>query len=368
MPTLEKIVIQNFRNIELQEVCFSPNVNCISGGNGEGKTNLLDAIWYLAMTKSSFSPSDRFNFRHGCNSFAIGGTCRMEDGRQCRISAKVSAEGGDKRFTRDDKPYTKLSEHIGTLPVVMVSPADTAMVSETGEERRKFVNSVISQIDRGYLSAAQQYNRCLLQRNQMLKQPFPDATLLDVFDARLAALAAPIHEARAKFTARMEPLVSEFYGTISGGREQVGVTYRSDLDKGPLEETLKAVRERDLALKFTTAGVHRDDFLFRMDGHPIRRCGSQGQQKSFLVALKFAQYEVMKQSCGFPPMLLLDDLFDKLDMARVRNLLTMVAGSSFGQIFITDSNKVRIRETVDAITSDSAHFETEGGVFTRIDE
>lgn len=367
MPTLEKIVVQDFRNIMFQEMVFSPNINCITGGNGEGKTNLLDAIWYLSMTKSAFSATDRYNFRHGCKAFALSGTYGMPSGVRSRFSVMVE-DGGDKKFRRDDKAYGKVSEHIGVLPIVMVSPADTSMVSESGEERRKFVNSVLSQMDTEYLSAVVRYNRLLLQRNKLLRSGAADEDLLTAFDAGMADLATPIHGRRLAFTEELVPIVQRYYNDISGGAETVGIEYRSDLGDGSPEDIFRARREKDRALGFTTAGVHRDDFVFTMDGHPIRRCGSQGQQKSFLVALKFAQYEVMKSAYGFPPIMLLDDLFDKLDMTRVGNLLGMVADSSFGQIFLTDSNKVRLSATVDAITSERAYFEAKGGAFKRLDE
>lgn len=367
MAALRKIVIQDFRNIELQEIEFSSNINCISGGNGEGKTNLLDAIWYLSMTKSAFSASDRYNFRHGCSSFALSGTYDMPGSSTSRFSVRTE-DGGEKRMKRDDKPYDRISSHIGILPIVMVSPADITLVSESGDERRKFINSVLSQMDAEYLAAVIQYNRLLLQRNKLLKAGIIDEDLLLTFDERLSALAEPIFKKRGDFAAELAPTVQKYYKEISGGHESVGIEYRSDLQKAGLAEILKEHREKDRIFKFTTAGVQRDDFIFTMDGHPIRKCGSQGQQKSFLVALKFAQYDIMKTAYGFPPILLLDDLFDKLDMSRVSNLLSMVAGSSFGQIFLTDSNKVRIRGIVDSITTERAYFETAGGVFTRIDE
>lgn len=367
MPTLDKTVIQDFRNIALQEIEFSPNVNCISGGNGEGKTNLLDAIWYLSMTKSAFAASDRFNFRHGCTAFALSGTYTMPEGQKSRFSIKVG-EGGEKKMRRDDKPYSRISEHIGVLPIVMVSPADIAMVSESGDERRRFVNSVLAQMDREYLSSLQQYNRLLLQRNRLLKDGMADGDLLDTFDERLSVLASPISARREEFCRALEPVVRKYYGEISGGKEDVSIEYRSDLHGGPLKDILKARRDRDRLLRFTSAGIQRDDFVFTMDSHPIRRCGSQGQQKSFIVALKFAQYELMRQSCRTEPMMLLDDLFDKLDPGRIGNLLGMVADKGFGQIFITDSDKVRTRGIVDAVTSDRAYIKAEGGVFTRTDE
>ena len=367
MAVLQKIVIQDFRNIRLQELSFSPNINCISGGNGEGKTNLLDAIWYLSMTKSAFSTSDRYNFRHGTSAFALSGTYGMPGGTTARFSIRV-ADGGQKTVRRDDKPYARISEHIGVLPIVMVSPADIAMVSESGEERRKFVNAVLSQMEQPYLSDVQQYNRFLLQRNKLLKAGVWDEDLLSTFDERLAALAVPIFARSAAFCESLVPIVQQYYAEISGGREQVGISYQSDLQRGDLRQLLLERRERDRVFKFTTAGVQRDDFLFTMDGHPIRRCGSQGQQKSFLVALKFAQYEVMKAAYGYPPAMLLDDLFDKLDMNRVANLLRMVADKSFGQIFLSDSNKVRTESIVDSLTADRSYFRTEGGVFTPVNE
>ena len=273
---------------------------------------------------------------------------------------------GEKKVRRDDKPYQKVSEHIGILPVVMVSPADVSMVSESGEERRRFVNAVLSQMDREYMSAMQQYNRLLLQRNKMLKEMHVDKMLLEVIDMRLASLSEPIYKARKKFVEDLRPIVSEYYKALSGDNEQVDIEYETELSQAPLDQLLAQSFEKDRIMKHTTCGIHRDDFSFKMNGHPIRRFGSQGQQKSFLVSLKFAQYEIMKQSYGFAPILLLDDVFDKLDMGRISNLLQMVASNDFGQIFITDSNKVRMAGIVDGLTQDRAYFETVAGSFTRL--
>ena len=367
MPILKKIVVQDFRNIALQELVFSPNINCISGNNGEGKTNLIDAIYYLSMTKSALGSSDRFNFRYGTGAFTVAGTYLMPNGLESRFSVMVTSDG-EKKVKRDDKAYKRVSEHVGVLPIVLVSPSDISMVSESGEERRKFVNAVLSQMDRGYLDNVQQYNRYLLQRNRLLKGASVDEVLMDAFDARLSALAAPIAASRRSLAESLAPVVQAYYTELSGGREEVGIEYRTDADRGPLEKQLRACRDRDRALKYTSIGVQRDDFLFTMNGYPIRKCGSQGQQKSFLVSLKFAQYEIMKEAYGFAPILLLDDLFDKLDMNRVSNLLGMVAGADFGQIFLTDSNKVRLAGIVDALTDDRSYFETEDGVFTKVEE
>ena len=365
MPVLEKIVISDFRNIQLQELEFSPNVNCISGNNGEGKTNLLDAVYYLSMTKGAFATSDRYTFRHGTDEFSISGTYRMENGLASRFAVKVT-DGGEKKLRRDDKPYSKVSEHIGTLPIVMVSPSDISLVSESGEERRRFVNSVISQMDREYMTSLQQYNRLLLQRNRILKEAEPDRALLEVVDMRMASCAEPVYDARKRFVEELRPVVAEYYKALSGDSEQVEVSYSSELSKASLDAILSSAFEKDRVLKYTTSGIHRDDLIFTMNGHPIRRFGSQGQQKSFLVALKFAQYEIMKNNYGFAPILLLDDVFDKLDMSRISNLLQMVASSDFGQIFITDSNKVRMSGIVDGLTKDRVYFDTSEGTFTRI--
>lgn len=365
MPILEKIVISDFRNIILQELEFSPNVNCVSGNNGEGKTNLLDAIYYLSMTKSAFALSDKFNFRHGTEEFSLSGLYRMENGLSSRFSVKMTSKG-EKKMKRDEKQYGKVSEHIGVLPVVMVSPSDISMVSESGEERRRFVNAVLSQMDREYMTSLQQYNRLLLQRNKMLKEQDVDRGLLEVIDMRMSAFAEPVFQARKKFVEELTPIVQEYYKALSGDSEQVSIEYDSELSKASLEQILSASYDKDRALKYTSAGIQRDDFLFKMNGHPIRRYGSQGQQKSFLVSLKFAQYELMKKNYGFAPVLLLDDVFDKLDMSRISNLLEMVASNDFGQIFITDSNKVRMAGIVDKLTQDRTYFDTSAGTFRRL--
>jgi len=363
MATLDKLIVRDFRNIAVAELRFSPKVNCIWGNNGEGKTNLIDAIWYLSMTKSAFAVMDRYNFRHGTDSFSLSGDYTMDNGTTARFSMEVGQDG--KKLRRDDEPLRRISEHIGDLPIVMVSPQDGSMVSESGEERRRFLNAVLSQMDRSYLEAMQQYNRVLSQRNRLLKEERVDGCLLDVFDSRLDALSGDIYEKRKEFTAQLDPVVEKYYGMISGGHEEVSVEYSSDLSKGSMGELLAASRDKDAALGYTSVGLQRDDLSFLLGGHSMRRCGSQGQQKSFLVALKFAQYDLMREQVGRSPMLLLDDVFDKLDYSRISNLLAMVSGADFGQIFITDSNKVRISGLLDRMTTDSAYYETEAGSFTR---
>ena len=363
MPVLDKIVACNWRNITLQELEFSPNLNCLCGGNGEGKTNLLDAVYYLSMTKSAFGSSDKYNFARGSQSFELSGTYTMHEGRTSRFGIKAAA-GEEKKVTHDGKPYSRVSEHIGVLPIVMVSPGDSTLVSDSSEERRRFSNAVLSQIDREFLSDMQRYAKLLQTRNVILKGDADDS-IIDTIDTRLSEWGSRIYRKRLDFTKAIEPRVAKFYEMLSGGREAVGIRYRSDMEDGSLYDLLRKNLTKDKMLGFTSCGVQRDDLIFTMDGDPIRKVGSQGQQKSFLISLKFAQYEIMKERYGFAPMLLLDDLFDKLDFDRTRNLLEMVASSDFGQIFITDTDKSRLERIIGGITQESTFYKAEGGVFTR---
>ena len=362
MAVLKKMVVQDFRNIALAELEFSSNINCISGGNGEGKTNLIDAIYYMSMKKSASNVPDRACVRYGAESFSISGLYSMKSS-DSRFSVRVPGNGA-KKLVRDEKPCPRMSDHIGLLPVVLVSPSDGALVSESGEERRKFLNQVLSQMDSEYLADVQQYNKLIFQRNAMLKNEAPDMSLMDIIEESLAYHGQRIFEKRKSFTEALSPVIGHYYSVLSGGKEEVRAEYRSDLSSSSLQSLLEASRRKDQYLGYTTSGIQRDDIVFLMDGHPIRRDGSQGQQKSFLVSLKFAQYELMKQESGVPPTLLLDDVFDKLDMDRTSNLLGLVAGSDFGQIFITDSNKVRLSGIVDGVTADRAYFTASGGCFT----
>ncbi|MBP5538341.1 MAG: DNA replication and repair protein RecF [Bacteroidales bacterium] len=364
MPRLETIHITDFRNIEEADLSFSPNVNCIVGGNGEGKTNLLDAIFYLSMVKSFLGLQDRYNVRHAQAFFALCGQYALESGLKTRISLQAGGDG--KTLRRDDKVYKRFSTHIGLLPIVTVSPSDSALVSESGEERRRFADIVLSQMDAEYLRALSQYGRLLQQRNRLLKEPGVDGALLDVLDAQMDREARVIYQAREQFTTQLRPVVADYYSRLSGGKEEVSIRYRSELEHASLEELLLRARERDFRMGFTGCGIQRDDFAFEMSGSPIRRCGSQGQQKTFLVALKFAQYELMKRRGGVPPTLLLDDVFDKLDLSRTTHLIEMVAREDFGQIFITDCSADRLRPLVDGATTDRAYFHTQGGRFERI--
>lgn len=366
MPTLLKTVIADFRNIVFQELEFSPKINCIWGDNGSGKTNLLDAIYYMSMTKSALGISDSFNFRHGTDAFTISGTYLMQSGLESRFS--VGVKKGEEKKLRCDGKNCRIAEHIGRLPAVFVSPSDISLVSDSPEERRRFINSVVSQMDQEYMFRLQQYNRLLAQRNAFLRDGVGDMSLLAVIDAKMSTLAEGIYERRRDFCEPLAAAVNDCYHRLSNGRESVSVRYRSDLDGTDLETLLQKSIERDRIMKYTTVGVQRDDFLFSMDDYPIRRCGSQGQQKTFLLSLKMAQFELMRTSFGFPPLLLLDDVFDKLDFNRTSNLLKLVSGDDFGQIFITDSNKVRMEKLPSGVTGDRFFFETQNGCFSRTED
>lgn len=365
MASLKKIIVQNFRNIAFAELPFCPGINCICGRNGQGKTNLLDAIHYLSITRSALNTPDSFCCRHGSDSFSIAGEYLMHDGTVSRFV--VSTGRDSKTVKRDDKVCRKLSEHIGLLPVVMVSPQDSSLVSDSGEERRRFVNTVLSQMDRDYLAALQRYNRLLAQRNRMLKDAAPDRSLFEIIDSQMGEAGSAVMQRRRSFAEELGKAVASYYSLLSGGAETVAVTYRPDIaagdDASSVTAALENGLEKDVIFKYTTSGIQRDDFLFSMGGQPIRRCGSQGQQKSFLVALKLAQYDIMKAAYGFPPILLLDDVFDKLDFERTANLIRIVSSSPYGQIFITDTNRERLEQAVGGITSEATYITACNGEF-----
>ena len=360
---LNRLILSDFKNIGQADVVFSPKVNCICGSNGAGKTNLLDAVYYLSMTKSYFSSSDQYVYAFGAEEAALCGYYQMDGGTEEKIAASVR-RGGEKTFKRGAKAYTRFSEHIGLLPVVMVSPLDSALVNDAGEERRKYLNFILSQIDRQYLQHIQTYNQLLLQRNKLLKSDQASQLLLETISERMAPHAAYVHAARKDLCDRLRPMIQDFYEKLSQGRESVGLEYRSDLDEASLEELFAREAEKERVLRYTTSGIQRDDLLFRIDGHPLRRCGSQGQQKSFLLAMKLAQFRFVKDIYGQTPILLLDDVFDKLDMQRVEDLLALVSTLDFGQIFLTDSNKVRLENVARRIDAPCSSYRVEAGNIT----
>lgn len=363
---LSRILIQNFKNIREADLRFAKKINCISGNNGEGKTNLLDAIFYLSTTKSFFSTSDTYTFTFGESSAALNGTYINDENTEEKISIGIRG-GSEKIVKRNDKQYQRLAEHIGLIPVVMVSPADTSLINESGEERRKFMNLILSQVDKEYLKRIQSYNQLLAQRNKLLKSPDMSYELLETIGMQMEPHADYIYHKRRKLCEDLSVKVSLFYKELSGSKETISLWFTSDLDKGSLTELFNASMERDSFLKYTSAGIQRDDIQFNMNEYPIKKCGSQGQQKSFLIALKLAKFVIMKELHGVAPILLLDDVFDKLDMQRVEYLLNLVASESFGQIFISDSNKIRMAAIVERITRERKSFEVQGGIYNEIE-
>ncbi|HIZ86251.1 MAG TPA: DNA replication and repair protein RecF [Candidatus Coprenecus stercoravium] len=352
---LKRIIVSNFKNVVSADVTFSPKINCICGDNGEGKTNFLDAVYYLSMTKSFLSSTDRYTFTYGERETVLHGSYGTESGTE-DIAVSVRSDG-NKSVRRNDKAYKRVSDHIGRIPVVMTSPSDISLINDSGEERRRFLNMMISQMDQEYLRAVMAYGRLLRQRNSLLKQEPVQDMLLDTVSERMYGFSETVYKGRSRAAEMLCGRTESFYNMISGGKEHVELRYRSDLSGGKTTSGLfDANRQRDKIMGYTTAGVQRDDLEFMMDGYPVRRCSSQGQQKSFLIALKMAQYSVMKEEKGLAPILLFDDLFDKLDAGRVASLIRMVVEGDFGQIFITDTDEDRLRKIVGGITDQGKFF------------
>ncbi len=356
---LKKLVLINFKNIVQAEITLSERLNCFVGDNGAGKTNVLDAVYYLSMSKSALSMTDGQSVRHGEDFFVVEGTYAGDSGLSDTVNCSFLRRSG-KVLKLNGKEYDRMADHVGRFPVVMVSPQDSVLITDAAEERRRYLNAFLSQLDRDYLASLMRYNAVLAERNRFLKSS-SDEQMLQIYDMQLADHAARIYERRRDIIERMRPLVAEFYRQLSGDREQVEIEYRSELASASMGELLLASRERDIVNGFTTSGVHRDDMSLRIGGYPLRKYGSQGQQKSFLMSLKLAQYRILTEVCGERPLLLLDDLFDKLDTSRVENLLSLVAGDGFGQIFITDCNRSRLETILSRAGEKYALFMVEGG-------
>lgn len=356
---LKKLVLINFKNIAQAEITPSERLNCFVGDNGAGKTNVLDAVYYLSMSKSALTMTDGQSVRHGEDFFVVEGTYAGDSGSNDTVNCSFLRRSG-KVLKLNGKEYDRMADHVGRFPVVMVSPQDSVLITDAAEERRRYLNAFLSQLDRDYLASLMRYNAVLAERNRFLKSS-SDEQMLQIYDMQLADHAARIYERRRDIIERMRPLVAEFYRQLSGDREQVEIEYRSELASASMGELLLASRERDIVNGFTTSGVHRDDMSLRIGGYPLRKYGSQGQQKSFLMSLKLAQYRILAEVCGERPLLLLDDLFDKLDTSRVENLLSLVAGDGFGQIFITDCNRSRLETILSRAGEKYALFMVEGG-------
>ncbi|MDR0955055.1 MAG: DNA replication/repair protein RecF [Rikenellaceae bacterium] len=363
---LQRLSLIHFKNIREADLAFCGKLNCLVGDNGTGKTNLIDAIHYLSLCKSAFNLTDGQSVNHGADFFTIEGKFTLGQSRE-EITCAFK-KGGGKIVRRNGKEYEKLSEHIGLLPVVLVSPSDTSLIHESGEDRRKFLNTLLSQLDREYLHALIRYNRILAERNKLLKQLWSGnfEEILEVLDRQLIEAGERVYAKRRELVEKLAPIVEKYYAVLSDDREQVQIAYKSELNETPFEELLRGAYEKDRILQHTTVGIHRDDIRMTIGGYPLRKYGSQGEQKSFLVALKLAQFEVIADHSGYKPILLLDDIFDKLDMERVRRLIRLVSDDRFGQIFITDSNKVRLDSILQGLDPEFRLFTVEDGVLSSV--
>ena len=360
---LKNITLLNFKNYCDADLQFSDTVNVFTGNNGSGKTNMLDAIHYLCLCKSYFNPIDGQQIKTGTDLFMIQGDFDRNE-RNDKITCGVK-RNQKKQFKRNKKEYEKLADHIGLFPVVMVSPYDVNLIMEGSEERRKFIDNVISQTDSHYLDQLIAYNRILLNRNAFLKQIAItrkyDPTLLEILDDQLVLAGNKIFAIRKAFMDEFIPLFNEYYLYLTENKEVVSLNYQSQLIDVPFETLLKKSVEKDRVLERTTTGIHKDELAFEISEMPLKKVGSQGQQKSFLIALKLAQYAYLAKNKGFKPLLLLDDIFDKLDDHRVQKLMQMVSHHDFGQIFITDTGKERVKSVFEKIQVEVTLFEVKEG-------
>jgi DNA replication and repair protein RecF len=360
---IETISIVNFKNLKDVQVEFSPKLNCLIGNNGAGKTNLLDAVYYLSFSKSFFTAVDLYNINHDEQYFMLTGNYKRLDSHET-INCGLK-KGQKKQFKRNTKVYKRLAEHIGLLPLVMITPSDVNLILGGSDERRKFMDGVISQFNQTYLDDLLKYNRALLQRNNLLKQfaagHYFESELLAVWDSQLAEYGTRIHKERKKFVEKLIPVFQHYYSYISQGNEKVGLTHQSDLYEKNLEELLNESLRKDRMAQHTTTGIHKDDLVFNIDEFPIKKLGSQGQKKTYLVALKLAQFDFIKEISGMNPILLLDDIFDKLDSSRVEQIVKLVSDDQFGQIFITDTNREHLDIILEKIGTGYRIFNVNSG-------
>lgn len=357
---LERLSILNYKNIEQAEINLSPKINCFLGSNGMGKTNLLDTIYYLSFCKSYINPIDSQNINHNADFAVLQGWYQLEGKLEeffCSLRRKQK-----KQFKRNKKEYERLSDHIGLLPLVMVSPSDTDLISGGSDERRKFMDLFLSQFDKEYLHSLIRYNKALLQRNALLKaDTIIDDTLLELWDDQLIAEGEIIFKKRKNFIKEFIPIFQKFYDFICLSNEKVELKYESHFSEGDFGSLLKQRREKDKIIGYTTVGIHKDDLDMLMEGYSIKRVGSQGQNKTYVVALKLAQFDFLRKASSTTPILLLDDIFDKLDSSRVEQIITLVLDKDFGQIFITDTNRQHLDDILSRTASDYHLYEVEKG-------
>lgn len=362
---LEKLYLSNFKNHEEATFTFSPQVNCIVGDNGSGKTNLLDAIYFLALSKSAIHTQDALSINHEADVMMVDGVFR-KDKKKHQITCSIQ-RGQRKVLLHDKKPYERLTDHIGLFPVVMIAPDDTDLIKDGSEERRRFFDGVLSQLDNDYLIDYQQYNRTLDQRNSVLKifseRNFVDDDLLDTYSEPLLKLAKQIYNQRNTFIQIFQPTFKKHYANISEGRESVEIIYESEVGSTDFEKEFYQSKFIDLKAQRTTKGTHKDEYVFEIDNYLVKKFGSQGQQKSFVMALRLAQFEMIEKQKEIKPILLLDDIFDKLDDKRIAKLIESIDNQTFGQVFITDARPERTHKILENIKSDVMYFEIgKGGI------
>ncbi|MBP6576189.1 MAG: DNA replication/repair protein RecF [Chryseobacterium sp.] len=356
---INKLSLINFKSHSEVSFDFSPQINCFVGNNGVGKTNILDALHYLSVGKSFLGNSDLNNIKSEEDFFTIESEIQNEEKED--IIKILHPRESKKVIKKNDKAYDRLADHIGYLPSVMISPYDSNLISDSGESRRKFLDAMISQTDSVYLFDLIQYQKTIQQRNALLKNfaknRYFDKDSLEIYDDPISNFGTRIFEKRKEFVEKLNPIVQHYYDIISGGKEKVSVVYESHLSDSTFQELLSNSIDKDRVLTYTSKGIHKDDLIFEMNGNSIKKIGSQGQQKSFLVSLKLAQINRIKELTGKSPILLLDDIFDKLDDTRVSQLIELVNKESFGQIFITDTHKERTENVVKRIHEESKIFE-----------
>jgi len=365
---LKSLSLINFKNYREAEFEFHDKVNCFVGNNGEGKTNILDAIYYLSFCKSFFNPSDVQNITHEESFFVVQGEFEKE-GENDKIHCGVK-RGVNKVFKKNKKEYERLAEHIGAYPLVMISPSDSNLIYEGSEERRKFMDGIISQYNKEYLEHLIQYNKALAQRNALLKLFFKerrfDGESLEIWNEQLVHHGIFLHQKRQEFIRDFEPIFQQYFAAVSGKKEVVKLEFESQLNHGEFINLLHEAENDDARKQFTTVGVHKDELQFLMGEYPLKKYGSQGQQKSYLIALKIAQLEFLKRIKKVNPILLLDDIFDKLDEHRVKYLLELVNTNQFGQIFITDTHPERIEWLLKSVKGSHKMFEIERGSVKKV--
>lgn len=373
---LNKISIINYKNIKEATLDLSPKMNCLIGMNGVGKTNLLDAVYYLSFCRSAYTSIDSQVIRHGEPFFVLEGSYESDLGDPMQVYCGMK-QGTKKHFKRNKKEYKRLSEHIGIIPLIFVSPADTLLIEGGSEERRRLMDVVISQYDRGYIDALNRYNKALQQRNTLLKQEDePDEMLMGICEEQMAEAGKVVYEKRDAFVKELIPLFQHIYQSVSEDREAVSLNYISHCQRGDLLDVIRRDRFKDRAVGYSLHGIHRDDLDFMLDDYMMKREGSQGQNKTFVTALKLAQFDFLRNIVNSgrsnskleTPLLLLDDIFDKLDANRVEQIVRLVSSDNYGQIFITDTNREYLDKILEAGSDDYKLFFVENGVIRMKEE